>query len=198
MSKGKTLKLVNVVDVESTCWDSDPPIGEESEIIEIGITVVNVESLERISKHSILVKPMYSKVSPFCTQLTSLTQKELDENGIPFYMAVEQIKTDFNAKNRLWVSWGDYDRVQFERNCHLYQTQYPFGRRHLNLKTLFAIAGSFKREEGVASVLDRFEVPFEGFHHRGDADSWNIANLLIKFIGSVRPVLIQGMKIETV
>lgn len=36
--------LLNVVDVEATCWEGTPPPGAVSEIIEIGLTVVDLRS----------------------------------------------------------------------------------------------------------------------------------------------------------
>jgi len=36
-----TRLLLNVVDVEATCWQDNPPSGQRSEIIEIGLTVVD-------------------------------------------------------------------------------------------------------------------------------------------------------------
>ena len=69
----RKLDQILVVDVESSCWEGSPPEGEESEIIEIGICVVDTRQLQRISKHSILVRPEKSTVSDFCTELTTLT-----------------------------------------------------------------------------------------------------------------------------
>ncbi|NYD46544.1 hypothetical protein BJY14_002527 [Actinomadura luteofluorescens] len=40
--------------MEATCWDGQPPPGQVSEIIEIGLCVVDVESRRRVAKHRIL------------------------------------------------------------------------------------------------------------------------------------------------
>ena len=40
----KRTNKVNVIDVESTCWDGDPPQGQVSEIIQVGISVIHVPS----------------------------------------------------------------------------------------------------------------------------------------------------------
>ena len=42
-----------VVDVESTCWAGDPPLGQMSEIIEIGLGVVDVAALERVERRRV-------------------------------------------------------------------------------------------------------------------------------------------------
>lgn len=73
------MSLINVVDVEATCWDGQPPPGQVSEIIEIGLTVVDLDQGDRLAKHRILVRPQRSRVSAFCTELTSLTQEEVDQ-----------------------------------------------------------------------------------------------------------------------
>ena len=44
-----TARLVNVVDVEATCWDGSPPPGQVSEIIEIGLTVVDLDNVDAIA-----------------------------------------------------------------------------------------------------------------------------------------------------
>ena len=68
----RSLDVILVVDVESTCWDGDPPPGQTSEIIEIGICPIDVGTLERVEKRSVLVKPVQSEISEFCTSLTTL------------------------------------------------------------------------------------------------------------------------------
>ncbi|MGY2011834.1 hypothetical protein ACW9HJ_32630 [Nocardia gipuzkoensis] len=42
--------LLNVVDVEAMCWAGKVPAGAVSEIIEIGLTVVDWDAGERIAK----------------------------------------------------------------------------------------------------------------------------------------------------
>lgn len=42
--------LLNVVDVEATCWDGEPSAEAVSEIIEIGLAVVGLRKGERVSR----------------------------------------------------------------------------------------------------------------------------------------------------
>src|SRR5689334_627718 len=124
------LDQVLVVDIESTCWEGKPPEGEVSEIIEIGITLLDVATGDRHDKRSILVKPERSKISPFCTGLTTLTQAQVD-TGIPFAEACRILVKEYTAKERAWASFGDYDRKQFERCCTAAGVPYPFGSTHI-------------------------------------------------------------------
>ncbi|MEV0296824.1 3'-5' exonuclease [Nocardia sp. NPDC050710] len=174
--------LLNVVDVEATCWSGKQPAGAVSEIIEIGMTVVDLAAGERIAKHRILVRPARSTVSEFCTELTGLTQAEVD-TGIPFADACRLLATEHRAGERPWASWGDYDRQQFERQCAATGTPYPFGRRHTNAKLVFSEAYGLNRRQGMAGALGIAGLPLEGRHHRGEDDAWNIAALVLDIAG---------------
>lgn len=181
----KDLDVILVVDVESTCWETNPPHGQTSDIIEIGLCPVDVKSLTRLEKRSILVKPARSAVSDFCTQLTTLTDEMLADAS-SFAEATDLLRKQYNSRNRLWASWGDYDRRQFERNCEDLGIAYPFGQGHLNLKTLFAVAHGHSREYGMAGALELLDMPLEGTHHRGHDDAWNIAAVLCELLKKMR------------
>ncbi|MFE5513899.1 exonuclease domain-containing protein [Streptomyces sp. NPDC056529] len=171
--------LVNIVDVEATCWEGERPPGQVSEIIEIGLTVVDLDARERLSRHRILVRPARSRVSAFCTELTGLTQAEVD-TGLDFTAACRLLATTYEAGRRPWASWGDYDRKQFTHQCRAAGAPYPFGRRHTNAKAVFTEAYGLARRPGMAQALEVAGLPLEGRHHRGEDDAWNIAALVLR------------------
>jgi inhibitor of KinA sporulation pathway (predicted exonuclease) len=170
--------LLNVVDVEATCWEGMPPPGAVSEIIEIGLTVVDLRAGERSARHRILVRPERSAVSAFCTELTGLTQAEVDA-GVSFAQACRTLAAEHRAGVRPWASWGDYDRHQFTRQCRAAGVPYPFGGRHVNAKAAFTEALRLPRRPGMAQALRVAGLPLEGRHHRGEDDAWNIAALVL-------------------
>ncbi|TDQ54240.1 3'-5' exonuclease [Actinorugispora endophytica] len=174
--------LLNVVDVEATCWDGEPPRGEVSEIIEIGLTVVDLGAGRRTGRHRVLVRPARSTVSVFCTGLTGLTQAEVD-TGVGFADACRLLATRHRAGSRPWASWGDYDRHQFARQCRATGAAYPFGRRHTNAKAVFTEAHGLRKRPGMAQALRLAGLPLEGRHHRGEDDAWNIAALVLHLAG---------------
>ena len=171
-------RLLNVVDVEATCWPGSPPPGAVSEIIEIGLTVVDLPAAQRVARHRILVRPARSEVSTFCTELTGLTQDEVD-GGLPFADACRLLAAEHASGARPWASWGDYDRHQFTRQCGATRTPYPFGRRHTNAKAVFTEVHGLRKRPGMAQALDLAGLPLEGRHHRGEDDAWNIAALVL-------------------
>lgn len=181
----RTLDQIIVVDIEATCWEGDPPPGEENEIIEIGFCLLDPVSLERSERTCYLVKPERSKVSEFCTKLTTLTQTQVD-GGMSFREACALLKNKFQGKDRLWASYGDYDRAQFERQCKGRTIGYPFGPSHLNIKSMFALLYGLPREVGMAEALSRAGVTLEGTHHRGVDDAWNTAGILARLLQASR------------
>ncbi|MFI1912686.1 exonuclease domain-containing protein [Nocardia sp. NPDC020380] len=174
-------RFLNVVDVEATCWEGKNPPGMPSEIIEIGLCVIDVERLERVEKTSILVRPEHSTVSEFCTQLTTLTPEQV-ASGISFAAACELLRAEYRADSRGWASWGNYDRTQFERQCGATEVRYPFGQRHTNAKVAFSAARGTSHRYGMAGALRMTGLPLEGTHHRGGDDAWNIAALVIELM----------------
>lgn len=178
---------VLVIDVESTCWELPEiqPTDAISEVIEIGIALVDMDTYKMTANDCILIRPQRSKLSNFCTKLTTLTQGQVD-TGCTFQEAMETMRKKYDAPNRTFVSWGDYDRKMFERNCQDYGVKYPFGPRHMNLKNSFAILHGLDREVGLDSALGKLGMPLEGTHHRGIDDARNIGNILIHTLRKFR------------
>ncbi|MFF5727872.1 exonuclease domain-containing protein [[Kitasatospora] papulosa] len=178
--------LLNVIDVEATCWDGQPPPGSVNEIIEIGLTVVDLSAGRRSSRHRVLVRPVRSAVSDFCTELTGLTEAEVDR-GVTFAEACRILVEEYGARERPWASWGDYDRRQFARQSRAGGVAYPFGfpaeRMHTNAKAVFTEAYGLRRKPGMDQALRIAGLPLEGRHHRGEDDAWNIAALVLDLVG---------------
>lgn len=181
----KSLSTINVVDVESTCWDGDPPPGQMSEIIEIGIAQIDLRTLEVGKAKSIMVRPERSSVSKFCTDLTTITQEQVDR-GVDLKEACRIISFDYKTHDNPWASYGDYDRVQFDRVCKALGVKYPFGSRHTNIKTVLGAIYGWDREVGMSEALDRMGMVLHGTHHRAADDASNIANLFAAAMKSAR------------
>ena len=182
----KRLDRILVVDVEATCWAAgEQPAGAEAEIIEIGVAEVDVASATVVSNTGLLVRPQRSTVSAFCTQLTTLTQEQVDA-GVPFEQACAVLRKQYKSDLRPWASYGDYDRSQFERQCAAFGVRYPFGKTHLNVKSLLALVRALPREVGMDEGLRLLNLPLEGTHHRGGDDARNIAKILCELLRAAR------------
>jgi inhibitor of KinA sporulation pathway (predicted exonuclease) len=181
----RELDQILVIDVEATCWPGDPPGDQQSEIIEIGLCPLDVSSCTRGDMRSILVRPERSTISAYCTKLTTLTQAEVDD-GISFSDACRLLVEAYKSRTRIWASFGDYDRLQFQENCEAAGVDYPFGSRHINVKSLFAIIHNLQAEVGLDRAMKLLGYPLEGTHHRGGDDAWNIARILGHILRTAR------------
>jgi inhibitor of KinA sporulation pathway (predicted exonuclease) len=87
-----------------------------------------------------------------------------------------KLEDEYQSKKRVWGSYGDFDRRQLERECRLKKVPYPFGSRHLNVKTLFAIKHRLTEEMGMDKALALLGLELIGTHHRGVDDAYNVAH----------------------
>jgi len=146
----KTTNKILIIDLEATCWDDRPPRGQESEIIEIGVCIMDAKTGKISRNEGVLVKPQYSKVSPFCTELTFITQQMLDDEGVLLEDALNILR-------------AEYDSLSYD---------------HINVKTLFGELHPIRKSVGMERALKELKLPLEGTHHRGVDDVKNIAKIL--------------------
>ncbi len=171
-----------IIDLESTCWDTSIPSTMESEIIEIGVCLLDVKSGEILNNQGILVQPRNSEVSSFCTQLTSITSEMLNKDGVSFETACDKFKIDYNAPHLVWASYGAYDLKMFNEQCKKFGIDYPLSNKHINVKTKFTEIQHLKKGVGMARALQMLNIPLEGTHHRGIDDAKNIAKILNRIL----------------
>ncbi len=173
-----------VVDIEATCWENLPPNKfpqNRNEIIEIGLTVVDVKTKKLGESRSIMVIPPTTEISEFCTKLTTITAEQIKKEGISFADAIAILTKEYKANRQIFASWGDYDRNAFVKNCDWNKVKYPFANNmHLNVKTLFA--AKYGYNGGQASCGEDLGITMEGVAHRGIDDSRNIAKILVKLL----------------
>ena len=100
----RLLDQILVIDVESTCWEGNPPEGQVSEIIQIGLCPFDVRLLRRLDKRSLMIRPVRSEITKFCTDLTGLTP-EMFADAMTFPDALRVLKNEYQSKDRLWASW---------------------------------------------------------------------------------------------
>lgn len=181
----KKLDKIIIIDIEATCWENEPPEGEESEIIEIGVALLDVQTLTISDNESIIVKPIKSLISPFCTKLTSITE-DMVNSGISFAEACEILKNKYKSHRRTWASWGDYDRKQFEKQCRAWCVPIPFGSTHINIKNLFSIFYNYPKEFGLNKAAQLIGLTMEGTLHRGVDDAMNISRAFAKLLYQCR------------
>jgi len=169
-----------IIDLEATCWENDR--NKTSEIIEIGAVKLN-DKLEIIDSFSKFIRPSLNPIlSEFCTNLTSITQNDVD-NAYFF----DQVMTEFEnwilsqGNDILFCSWGFYDKKQIIKECKIKNYSGKILKlldNHISLKHKFA---ELKKIEpcGMGKALNILGIPLEGRHHRGIDDAKNITKIFI-------------------
>lgn len=174
----KTTDNILVIDLEATCWDGPIPQGQVNEIIEIGICILNRKTGTISDNRGILIKPKRSQVSPFCTELTTITPELLDREGITFAKACTILRTEYSSRELTWASYGQYDFGMLSNQCWDFKIDFPLTHDHINVKSLFALGRNSTKKVGMARALRTLGLPLDGTHHRGVDDARNIAKIL--------------------
>ena len=176
-----------VASIETTCWreHKEQPAGEKNEIIEIGVVPLALKDLKIGTPTSILIKPSMSRVSKFCTTITSITP-ELADTGISFKEACEKMRKDIKSKDIPWISWGAFDPKMLHWQCSDLKVEYPFGAGHVDWKFHFAAMMGLENETNLPRALEILGMKFEGTRHRAGDEAYNIARVVAEMFKRTR------------
>lgn len=185
MSRNKLYDKIVVIDLEATCDEPRPQW--RGEIIEVGVCLLDIKSLEITNPRGILVKPESTPITAFCTKLTTITPDMVAKEGTSLFQAMVILKEEYKVDQRTWASWGDYDRKQLNNECNAKRMGFPGeNSSHLNLKNIIALEHGWPRENGLDRALNAFNLKLEGTHHRGVDDAINIARVFREHLFRVR------------
>ena len=168
-----------LVDLEATCSEDNSIAVNEFETIEIGAVMVCTKQLIAIDEFECLIKPVQHPIlTDFCTQLTGITQAEVDQ--------ADNFSKAFNAfiswlkpcDDYLFCSWGAYDSVQLAIDCQYHQLNSLAIDRELNLKKAFAKIQKVKPRVGMKRAMQLAGLTIDGRAHRALDDVKNISKLL--------------------
>jgi len=182
----KDLSEIIVMDLEATCWRTKEEQGDQpQEVIEIGVAILPKGDLVPIRQDSIIVKPRYSIVSEFCTELTSLTQADVDK-GIDAADAYEKLWSKYHTGEKLVACWGTWDFDHIKREVNDKSLRNPIGILRLDVKSFYAFVKGLDKGTGMMEALDQLKIKHEGKHHRGNDDAYNIAKILGELVKGAR------------
>lgn len=187
MNKNKLFDKMVLIDLEATCEENNVKISWQSEIIEVGVCLLDLKTLEISNPMGILIKPISSPITEFCTKLTTITQNLLNEQGITLNEAMILLEKEYKISKRTWASWGDYDKKMLLKDCAAKQLNFPGeNRSHQNIKNILAIQLGWDKETSLEEGLKRFNLDFNGTQHRGIDDALNIAELYANYLKLIR------------
>src|SRR5689334_7820859 len=112
-----------VVDLEATCW-AEPRPRDRMEIIEIGAVRLD-DALSVVDEFTSFVRPVVEPtLSTFCTELTSITQVDVDAAD-PFSIVFPAFTDWIGDGEARLCSWGFYDVGQFRLDCARHGVAFP-------------------------------------------------------------------------
>ena len=135
-----------IFDTEYTSWKGCLENGwlgkQKKEIVQISALKVS-ESLEIIDKFSVLCKPTVNPIlSDYFMNLTKITNKNIEKDGIPFSLAYEKFKTFVGSDICYSHGWGsDYlnksDGDIISQNLELYNIKDAETLSYRNIAPVF-------------------------------------------------------------
>jgi inhibitor of KinA sporulation pathway (predicted exonuclease) len=182
-----------VLDFEATC-DDKTEIKDSMEIIEFPSVLYSVKIENEnhiptfISEFHEYVKPTIKPIlTPFCTELTGITQEIVDKADI-FKNVLSRhskwLQNNVEHLNKVYfVTCGDWDlKTQLPRElknkdlkCSSVYKQY------INIKAEFGYFYKIK-VSGMTGMLNHLKLTLDGKHHSGIDDTRNIAKILLELI----------------
>ncbi len=171
-----------IYDLEATCWDGNP-LELPQETIEIGAILLN-DYGEQLGSYNRFVKPvLHPYLSPFCKDLTSITQQEINA-AKTFPIVIEEFKkwAEIYEEDYLLCSWGQFDKIMFQRDCALHQLEDDWCDFHMNIKKQYQNHKKLKNPIGLKKAVMREGFEFEGIHHRGISDAENLVKIFLRHI----------------
>ncbi|VEF10873.1 exonuclease [Pseudomonas fluorescens] len=178
------------VDLEATCDDvgeSPRPLAvvpDQMETIEIGLVVIELETLEVVDEFQRFVQPQVNPIlTDFCKKLTSIQQADVDNART--YVEVGQELGAFIARypDASWASWGDYDARQLERDAALAACPSLLaGLPHFNARKWHK--GLYDNQsKGLKQTVEAMGLAWQGTYHRGIDDARNVAAIVKEMLG---------------
>lgn len=194
----EVLRYWLVMDFEATCEDGDRRW--KNEIIEWPCVLVDCDTLQVVDEFRSMVRPTENpKLTAFCTQLTSITQDQVDSAP-----TLPEVLQSFDAwlsshgvseQGALSVWCGDWDlNTCLPRECVRKGIQGlvpPVLKSWCNVKVAYGdVMGA--KAKGMDGMLRGLRIPLEGHHHLGIDDARNIAKIVTHLAsrggtGCIRP-----------
>jgi inhibitor of KinA sporulation pathway (predicted exonuclease) len=202
---------IAIYDLEATCWGEGDPLRdrqrEESEIIEIGAVMLRFHPFAQryfpAEEFTTFVRPkLHPHLSDFCTELTSITQSDVEEaplfgDAVALFarwlfemdlVAVHPAVNAYRGSMFRLASWGRYDYTMLMRHMELNNvfSSCLGGAHYLNLKEAYIDHMKLLKRplyggRGLSAALKANNIEVTGRVHRGVDDARNTAHLMASF-----------------
>ena len=134
-------------------------------------------------------------ISPFCTNLTGITQQQVDE-ALPLEHVLKAFSQWIYEKQVEWklpfimpITCGDWDlRVQLPKECNAKGLPVPSVLKDwINIKDVFSSFYGTK-PKGMVGMLKYLHLQLKGRHHSGIDDVRNITQIVMRLLAKGAPM----------
>ncbi len=144
-------------------------------IIEIGACVGSLDTGTVLESYSAFVNP-HQPITEFITQLTSITQADVDNAGSveEAYQGMITLAKRYDCLT-LPIVWGGGDGRAIRAELPP-GVEWLLGRRELDVESVFQayqMAKGEKVQAGLSKAMTRLDLQFKGKKHRADQDAIN-------------------------
>ena len=149
-------------------------IPDKMDTIEIGLVVIDLESLEILDEFQRFVRPQINPtLTDFCTKLTSIQPADVD--GARTHQKVgEELRTSAASyPNAAWASWGDFERDAGVAECPSLLEGLP----HFNARKWHAGLYDY-RPKSLTRTVESLGLIWLGTYHRGIDGTRNVASIV--------------------
>ncbi|VVP37257.1 hypothetical protein PS893_04668 [Pseudomonas fluorescens] len=175
------------VDLEANCdevGESEPSrplavVPDQMETIEIGLVVIDLETLEVVDEFQRFVRPQINPVlTDFCKQLTSIQQADVEGAGTYVEVGLELGAFIARYADAAWASWGDYGVRQLERDAGFAACPSLLaGLQHFNVRKWHK--GLYDDQpKSLKQTVESLGLVWQGIYHRGIDDARNMASIV--------------------
>lgn len=180
-------KYILVLDLEMLC--DNPPLAREAmEIIEIGIVVLNSNTLEEVNRISKVVKPINCVIlSEYCKNLTHIGQEEIDTATDLVSTFNEILKELPPINDCVWCGWGN-DSIWLQDELKAKGSSVEFFNKFINLKLRDG------KRRGLSKALKANNIVQTLPAHRALADAISTADLARKYKISTGDVQVSNKR----
>ena len=181
-----------VFDLEATVSYTPQGIQQHNNIIQIGAVYLKKDesgSYQIVDRFDSLVKPEGEEISPFITELTGISNQQV-ENAPAFREAGEKFRlwatNHGNIKRTRLCAWGThFDLPLLRKSYEKCGIEYPFPGGGYDIKSwavLWMILNNHSEKMGIQEAGKLMGIPFEGRLHNAMADAEYTALIALRIL----------------
>lgn len=174
------------VDCKTTVWEkpADQPAGQSNELIGLDIAMVDTTKNQIVEQETILIRPKKSKIGSYCYKLFGITQSQIDEDGVAFGDIYRKMLVHYMSRDKLWGSWGIYERYALDKQCKALELETLFTKTHHNIQHLYSVMMGVSGDKEPATIdqaMKSCELPLS------DNAAVNVAAIYLRMAKGLRP-----------